>query len=655
MLNKLRSDSQESDDSTERKRSNSQRKYQKAPDIITQVKPNSFVQPVNPHQSAFTPTNRSNKLNSEKLLLPPKSKEFYNKKTLILDLDETLVHSSFTPFEKNDIVLNVDFEGVMYNIYVLIRPDAELFIKSVGKLFEVVIFTASISKYASPLLDILDKEKNIKFRLYRDHCTFINGIYIKDLKKCNRSLKDLIIVDNSPIAYTFDSDNGLPIKTWIEDPDDKELMKLLPILEFLSKTKDVRKFIDQFVYNNKILFEEAMEIIKIKEINNIKNNLLNIQKNNNNDNFINNIKVLQKESNEDSSLKEDKKEKKVESKSIVNIDINYDNNIKHKDINPEIEIKNDLKLNLINKDNNTSNNTQNTNPIQEKGFNTTKNINKISNNINFIDKDINLKESASNNNNTSNDGNISNNKMNNKQNNQKQNKKNIFRFKAQEQQQQNKIGLNNIIYSNKFDPSLPLTLLLSNISKGLLTPKASSQDKNNNKNKNKKKTDKNSLNNIRPVLLKDLPNDKSTTNKKVKCINLLGKFKGNNKITNSIINNANNYNSKKMKNNYSMKNMDIHKPYNLRVSFSISSYHGYGIGNNNNMLKEKNGTSYYRVTKSKSTENFLHNNKIKHPKTPKEQYRQRQVMSNKKIINFLDGINYTKSTKNKNIYSKSSY
>ena len=656
MLNKLRSDSQESDDSTERKRSNSQRKYQKAPDIITQVKPNSFVQPVNPHQSAFTPTNRSNKLNSEKLLLPPKSKEFYNKKTLILDLDETLVHSSFTPFEKNDIVLNVDFEGVMYNIYVLIRPDAELFIKSVGKLFEVVIFTASISKYASPLLDILDKEKNIKFRLYRDHCTFINGIYIKDLKKCNRSLKDLIIVDNSPIAYTFDSDNGLPIKTWIEDPDDKELMKLLPILEFLSKTKDVRKFIDQFVYNNKILFEEAMEIIKIKEINNIKNNLLNIQKNNNNDNFINNIKVLQKESNEDSSLKEDKKEKKVESKSIVNIDINYDNNIKHKDINPEIEIKNDLKLNLINKDNNTSNNTQNTNPIQEKGFNTTKNINKISNNINFIDKDINLKESASNNNNTSNDGNISNNKMNNKQNNQKQNKKNIFRFKAQEQQQPNKIGLNNIIYSNKFDPSLPLTLLLCNISKGLLTPKALSQDKNKKKKKKKKKKEKVNLNNIKPVLLKDLPNEKSVTNKKIKYINLLGKFKGNNKVTNSILNNVGKNNSKKMKNNYSMKNMNINKPYNLRVSSSISNYHGFGPVNNNNMFKEKNGTSYFRVTKSKSTENFLINsNKNKHPKTPKEQYRQRVVMNNKKIINFLDGINYTKSPKNKNLYSKGNY
>ena len=164
------------------------------------------------------------------------------------------------------------------------------------------------------------------------------------------------------------------------------------------------------------------------------------------------------------------------------------------------------------------------------------------------------------------------------------------------------------------------------------------------------------LNNITPVLLKDLPNEKSVTNKKIKYINLLGKFKGNNKVTNSILNNVGKNNSKKMKNNYSMKNMNINKPYNLRVSSSISNYHGFGPVNNNNMFKEKNGTSYFRVTKSKSTENFLINsNKNKHPKTPKEQYRQRVVMNNKKIINFLDGINYTKSPKNKNLYSKGNY
>ncbi len=145
-----------------KKRSTSQIKYQKAPDIMTQAKPsylNNFVQPINPHQSAFTPTNKSKNIDQNKLLLPQKAQEYTNKKTLILDLDETLVHSSFVPFENNDIILNVDFESVMYNIYVLVRPGAIDFLKKVTKYFEVIIFTASIAKYALPLLDILDQEK----------------------------------------------------------------------------------------------------------------------------------------------------------------------------------------------------------------------------------------------------------------------------------------------------------------------------------------------------------------------------------------------------------------------------------------------------------------------------------------------------------------
>ena len=662
MLNKLKSDIQDSEESTERKRSNSQRKYQKAPDIITQVKPNSFIQPPNPHQSAFTPTNRSYKLNPQKLLLPPKPHNL-NKKTLILDLDETLVHSSFTPFEKNDIVLNVDFEGVMYNIYVLVRPDAELFIKTVAKFFELVIFTASISKYASPLLDILDKEKNIKHRLYRDQCTFINGIYIKDLKKCNRSLKDLIIVDNSPIAYTFDSDNGLPIKTWIEDPEDNELMKLVPILEFLSKTKDVRKFIDQFVYNNKILYDEALEIIKMKELIDMRNNKNKIdngvntnedKKNNEFDldnNFVHNLRLLNKDNfnfDDDSEIKEEKEEKKIKEEK----EEKEEKNINKK---PEIEVneRNDINLNDFN----------------QKGFNTTKNCIKFSNtNLNFNENNISIKENNTNINNTNIEINISNNKINiNKQNNNlKQNKKNIFRFKATDQQVPTKIGLNNIIYSNKFDPSLPLTLLLSNISKGLFTPKASSQEKakkeKNNKSKNNKKNEKTNLNNIKPFLLKDIISEKTNNSKKIKYVNLLDKFKGKNKPQNSSIKNTIkgiNIN-KKMKGNYSMKNI-IHKPHNLRVSSSINSYQGYLPGSKtNNSIKEKAGTSYYKVTKSKSTDNFLvYNTNKNYPKTPKEQYRKKVAMNNKKMKNFMDSINFAKTSNNANSkkisYSKNDF
>ena len=657
MLNKLNSGNQDSEESSERKRSNSQRKYQKAPDIITQVKPNSFIQPPNPHQSAFTPTNRSNKLNSQKLLLPPKPHNS-TKKTLILDLDETLVHSSFTPFDKNDIVLNVDFEGVMYNIYVLVRPDAELFIKTVAKFYELVIFTASISKYASPLLDILDKEKNIKYRLYRDQCTFINGIYIKDLKKCNRSLKDLIIVDNSPIAYTFDSDNGLPIKTWLEDPEDKELMKLVPILEFLSKTKDVRKFIDQFVYNNKILYEEAMEIIKIKELMDMTNKESNT--NDIDEKFTHNLKMINKDEfnfEDNSSIKEEKDQEKEQEKETKKkeLNLNIDNALeKDNFINNEIPIKErneDINLNTFN----------------GKGFNTTKNCIKFSNDLNFHENNINIKENNTNINNTNINININNNKINiGKQNNLKQNRKNIFRFKATEQQPLSKKGLNNLnnkIYNNQFDPSLPLTLLLSNISKGLFTPKACSQDKKGkekSKNKIKKKTEKTNMNNIKPFLLKDMAGEKTATNKKIKYVNLLDKFKGNNKninplmktATNGFINNIN----KKIRGNYSMKNI-INKPSNIRVSSSINSYQGYAPGNYNKP-KEKIGTSYCKVTKSKSTENFfVYNTSKNYPKTPKEPYRQKYMKNTKKIINFMDSFNSAmNNNNNKNInYSKNSY
>ena len=140
-----------------------------------------------------------------KPLLPPKTVNNKKKKTLILDLDETLVHSSFNQFNPNipsNLILNIEFEKTQKkDIHVLIRPGVEEFLKRMNKLFEIVIFTASLSKYASPLLDILDKNNVCSYRLYREHCTFINGAFIKDLKRLNRNLKEVIMVDNSPIAY----------------------------------------------------------------------------------------------------------------------------------------------------------------------------------------------------------------------------------------------------------------------------------------------------------------------------------------------------------------------------------------------------------------------------------------------------------------------
>lgn len=92
-----------------------------------------------------------------------------------------------------------------------------------SKHYEVVIYTASLKQYADPLLDILDPKKLCTSRLYREHCTFYDNVYVKDLSLLGRNAKNMILVDNSPDSYKLQSQNAVPIKTWYDDPDDTEL------------------------------------------------------------------------------------------------------------------------------------------------------------------------------------------------------------------------------------------------------------------------------------------------------------------------------------------------------------------------------------------------------------------------------------------------
>lgn len=68
------------------------------------------------------------------------------KKTLVLDLDETLVHSSFQPTQSCQYKIPVGIEGSVYNVYVYRRPGAIEFIRHMSTLYEVVIYTASLKK-----------------------------------------------------------------------------------------------------------------------------------------------------------------------------------------------------------------------------------------------------------------------------------------------------------------------------------------------------------------------------------------------------------------------------------------------------------------------------------------------------------------------------
>jgi RNA polymerase II subunit A small phosphatase-like protein len=120
------------------------------------------------------------------------------------------------------------------------------------KHFELVIFTASLSKYAEPLMLKLDPQSLCGYKLFREHCTFYNNAFVKDLTRLGRNMKDLIIVDNSPVAYLFQPENAIPAVSWYDDPNDQELLRLANLLERLAYEEDVRKVIRSIIYNNKI-------------------------------------------------------------------------------------------------------------------------------------------------------------------------------------------------------------------------------------------------------------------------------------------------------------------------------------------------------------------------------------------------------------------
>lgn len=179
-------------------------------------------------------------------LLPPLKPEMQGKKCLVLDLDETLVHSSFKLIHQADFTIPVEIEGSYHNVYVIKRPGVDQFMKRVGELYEVVVFTASVSKYGDPLLDQLDINHVVHHRLFRESCFNHQGNYVKDLSQLGRDLKDTIIIDNSPTSYIFHPQHAVPISSWFSDAHDNELLDLIPVLEDLSGVgvRDVSMVLD---------------------------------------------------------------------------------------------------------------------------------------------------------------------------------------------------------------------------------------------------------------------------------------------------------------------------------------------------------------------------------------------------------------------------
>ena len=158
------------------------------------------------------------------------------KYSLILDLDETLVH-----FKINN---EDDSEGVLQ-----IRPGVIPFLELVGKYYELIVFTAATQDYGDLLIDAIE-ENNLYFehRFYRQHTVIIGNDFVKDLNRIGRPIDKMIIVDNMPQNFRLQKENGINIKAfWGEDANDNALEELGKILINIAKDGgDVRIGLEKY-------------------------------------------------------------------------------------------------------------------------------------------------------------------------------------------------------------------------------------------------------------------------------------------------------------------------------------------------------------------------------------------------------------------------
>ena len=515
-------------------------------------------------------------------------------KTLVIDLDETLVHSYFEkePPYKSDISYDIEISQMKIHISTLIRPGAIQFLEDMSKLYEIVIFTASLSQYAIPLLKQIDKNKYCEHTLFREHCYSFdnngNPGYVKDLSKLNRDLNNLIIIDNNPNCYFLNKDNGLPIKTWLNDRNDRELFIIKPYLEFMANDyiTDVRPIINKVKEGKIIKYNIFDEIINDYNLKNEENKEIN--------------KDINKDINKENK-NEENYSKTIDSSNIINNNNKINENSikksieKNKDKENEKVIynKNEYKLNnLIIKEDDKNNLNKKEKEKEENKINEIIEINK--NNINtnnnkFIDinkEKENLKI---------NDINIYKYKVNNsiikKTNNIKylNQKEKIEKNKEDKEDKNNNLSINkknekeNILNENED------ILDLFNIQHKSALFERFIQKENNNENKN----DKNEIYNNN-----NINNNKNN-------INIQEEINDNNNIDININNYTNNLKDNNKKEILDNSNYNIEKKIDIKYK-TIYSNRNEEIKNNNSSDKKDNNeiqtiSNNYSINKKDST------------------------------------------------------
>ncbi|CCD25108.1 protein translocase subunit TIM50 NDAI_0E02910 [Naumovozyma dairenensis CBS 421] len=186
------------------------------------------------------------------LLPPPPPAPYQRPLTLVLTLEDLLVHSEWSQ---------------KYGWRTAKRPGVDYFLGYLSQYYEIVLFSSNYMMYGEKIAEKLDPlHAFISYSLFKEHCVYKDGVHIKDLSKLNRDVNKVLIIDTDPNNYKLQPENAIPMEPWKGEADDK-LLRLIPFLEYLAtqQVDDVKPILNSFKDKKQLPEEFNNRVAKLKE------------------------------------------------------------------------------------------------------------------------------------------------------------------------------------------------------------------------------------------------------------------------------------------------------------------------------------------------------------------------------------------------------
>lgn len=172
---------------------------------------------------------------------------------LIFDLDGTVIHpKELDEDDKREVKTGFIITTDQERYHIRIRPGVPALITWAQQYYRLAVWSASPQDYVDPIVEKIFHDVKLEFvfagaRTQRMYSSWeyeiivikpLNKVWQRKTKSYSRART--LIVDDTPSTFSKNYGNGIPIRTWRGDKNDKEITRVMVLLDRLKDVDDVR-------------------------------------------------------------------------------------------------------------------------------------------------------------------------------------------------------------------------------------------------------------------------------------------------------------------------------------------------------------------------------------------------------------------------------